>query len=196
MSWTFSLLADNVPRSPGISHLSPTIQWDPLVIDTPLRCSLLQFHRNFSFPFVPCCIRLSPAAGDTHAPRPPPSPASPARPYPSRATCNSLPPSPATSRVLLRARLRTPQERGRHGRGTGAGIQRRQEVPSASPPYSFSHFYRFVSPLGSVGAPRLQGFRVYRCRWGFAAAAAAPGRPLAAGDLETAPKPNKLQSQR
>jgi hypothetical protein len=59
-------------------------------------------------------------------------------------------------------------------------------------PISISVVFR----LGSVDAPELQGFRVYRCRWGFAAAAAAPGRPPAAGVLETAPKPTKLPAQR
>ena len=62
--------------------------------------------------------------------------------------------------------------------------------------YLFSHFYLVVFPLDSVGAPRLQGFRVYRCRWGFAAAAAAPGRTPAAGVVETAPKPTDLPTQR
>lgn len=44
--------------------------------------------------------------------------------------------------------------------------------------------------------PDYKGLGVYRCRWGFAAAAAAPARAPAAGVPETAPKPTNLPSQR
>jgi len=128
----------NVSRSPAISRPSPTIQCGPLVIDTPLLSLRPLLYLPLTCPPPPPTLLASSSVVACVS----------STPYPSRATRHSPPPSPAPSRVLLRARLRISQERGRHGRGTGAGTRRRQEVPSASPPYYFSHFYFCCVSIG------------------------------------------------